>query len=267
MRSNRELFSLEGRVAVLTGGAGHLALALATGLIEQGARVVLGDREAGAGAARAAELCRQAGREAATFRAVDLLDEAATRAFVAQAAATWGRLDILIHNAAYTGGTAAPGWAEPFERQTLDAWDEAMRVNLGSAFVLAQAAAPWLVASPGPSVLLVSSIYGLVGPQWDLYEGTGMVNPAAYGASKGGLLQLARYLATTLAPIRVNCLSPGGIRRGQPQAFQERYAARTPLKRLATEEDCKGAAVFLASDASAYLTGQNIVVDGGWTCW
>ena len=95
-----------------------------------------------------------------------------------------------------------------------------------------------------------------------------MGNPAAYAATKGGLLQLTRYLATVLAPkIRVNAVSPGGIERGQPSAFQERYVARTPLGRMAREEDFKGIIAFLASDASAYVTGQNFAVDGGWTVW
>jgi len=102
----------------------------------------------------------------------------------------------------------------------------------------------------------------------NLYAGTPMGNPAAYAATKGGLLQLTQYLATVLAPkVRVNAISPGGISRGQPEAFAERYAALTPLKRMGTEEDLKGALALLVSDAGAYITGQNIMVDGGWTAW
>jgi NAD(P)-dependent dehydrogenase (short-subunit alcohol dehydrogenase family) len=101
-----------------------------------------------------------------------------------------------------------------------------------------------------------------------LYEGTPAGNPAAYGASKAGLLQLTRYLATVLAPkVRVNAITPGGVLRGQDTRFQERYVSRTPLGRMAVEEDFKGAFAYLASDASAYVTGQNVVVDGGWTAW
>ncbi len=113
-----------------------------------------------------------------------------------------------------------------------------------------------------------ASIYGMVGPDFSLYAGTSMGNPAAYAASKGGLLQLTRYLATALAPrVRVNAITPGGIVRGQPPAFIERYVAKTPLGRMATEEDFKGAIAYLASDLSRYVTGQNLVVDGGWTAW
>jgi NAD(P)-dependent dehydrogenase (short-subunit alcohol dehydrogenase family) len=125
-----------------------------------------------------------------------------------------------------------------------------------------------LIDSGHGSIVLISSIYGLVGPDMSLYEGTSMANPAGYGASKGGLLQLMRYLATVLAPdVRVNAISPGGVWRQQPGQFHDRYRSRTPLGRMATEEDLKGAAAYLASDLSSYVTGHNLVVDGGWTTW
>ena len=118
------------------------------------------------------------------------------------------------------------------------------------------------------SVVWVSSIYGMVGPDMRLYEGLDMANPAAYAASKGGLIQLTRYLATVLAPrIRVNTVSPGGLSRNQPEAFQQRYIERTPLQRMGTEEDLVGVIGYLASDLSSYVTGVNIPVDGGWTAW
>ena len=114
----------------------------------------------------------------------------------------------------------------------------------------------------------VGSIYGMVGPDMRLYEGTTMGNPAAYAASKGGLLQFTRWLATILAPeVRVNSITPGGVWRNQPEAFHERYKARTPLRRMAHEEDFKGAVAYLASDLSSYVTGHNLLVDGGWTVW
>ena len=143
-----------------------------------------------------------------------------------------------------------------------------MRVNLTSSFVLVQEAREALSASGRGSVILFASTYGLVGPDHRLYEGTTMANPAGGAASKGGLLQLTRYFATTLAPgIRVNAISPGGVWRQQPESFHRRYVSRTPLGRMATEEDLKGATAYLASDLSAYVTGHNLVVDGGWTAW
>ena len=143
-----------------------------------------------------------------------------------------------------------------------------MRVNLTSAFVMVQEASNALAASGDGSVIFFASTYGLAGPDMRLYAGTKMASPAGYGASKGGLLQLTRYLATILAPrIRVNAITPGGIWRNQPEAFHRRYVSRTPLSRMATEEDLKGAVAYLASDLSAYVTGHNLIVDGGWTAW
>jgi len=159
-----------------------------------------------------------------------------------------------------------PGWSVPFAEQSVEAWDEAMRVNVTSAFVLVQEARIALQASRHGSVVLFGSIYGRVGPDPDLYAGTGLANPVAYGVSKGGLQQLMRYLAAELAPsVRVNAISPGGVERGQPVEFRRRYEQRTPLGRMATEADLKGAIAFLASDLSAYVTGHELVVDGGWT--
>jgi NAD(P)-dependent dehydrogenase (short-subunit alcohol dehydrogenase family) len=156
----------------------------------------------------------------------------------------------------------------PFPDQTADAFDAALRVNLTSAFVLAQVAAGPLARSGHGSIVFLSSIYGSVAPDERLYEGTTMANPLGYGASKAGLEQLARSLATTLAPaVRVNTVSPGGVWRNQPTNFVERYESRTPLRRMATEEDLKGAIAYLASDLSAYVTGHNLIVDGGWTAW
>jgi len=251
-RTLRELGDLSGRGALVAGGAGHVGRAVVEALSEAGARVLVCDRDA----------------EAPAGIRCDLGDEAAARRAVLEAVERLGGLDVLVHSAALVGTSELEGWAVPFPEQSVSAWDAALRINLTSAFVLAQEAREALAASGHGSVVLVGSTYGLVAPDFGLYEGTAMGNPAAYGVSKAGLVQLTRYLATALAPdVRVNALSPGGIERGQPDAFRERYRARTPLRRLATEEDVKGAVLFLASDLSAYVTGHNLVVDGGWTAW
>ena len=198
----------------------------------------------------------------------DLTDEADTRRAVRETAHALGGLDIIIHCAGYVGTTQMPGWAVPFEDQSVAAWNTAMQVNLTSAFTMVQEAQPELSTSGRGSVIFFISYLGLVGPVPDLYEGTEIVQPAGYAASKGGLLQLSRYLATTLAPsIRVNTITPGGVWRDQPESFYRRYVARTPMSRMANEEDLKGAVAYLSSDLSAYVTGHNLVVDGGWTAW
>jgi len=250
-RRLRELGDLSGRRALVAGGAGRLGRACVDALTELGAVVAVVDVAAEADGVRA-----------------DIADEHQARAAVRETAERLGGLDVLVHCAALVGQDELPGWNVPFAEQTVEAWGAALRVNLTSAFVLVHEARDGLAASGHGSVVLFGSIYGLVGPDTSLYAGTEMANPMAYGASKGGLLQLVRYLATTLAPrVRVNAISPGGVERGQPAAFVERYSARTPLGRMATEEDVKGAVAFLASDLSAYVTGHNLVVDGGWTTW
>lgn len=266
-RSIAQLMDLSGRKALVSGGAGYVGSVIAEGLVELGASVGLLDVDFEACQARAQRLCTLR-KQSAFAIACDLREEHQTRQAMRDVIRTLQGMDILIHCAAYVGTTERPGWAVPFEQQTVEAWDDAMRVNLTSAFVMVHEAKDVLAASGYGSVIFVASTYGLVGPDLSLYQGTRMANPVGYGASKGGLLQLMRHLATGLAPrVRVNAISPGGIWRNQPEVFHQRYVSRTPLGRMAREEDVKGAVAYLASDLSAYVTGHNLVVDGGWTAW
>lgn len=265
MRSLQELMSLGGRVGLVTGGAGHLGRVICETLAEQGAAVAVLDRT---GSRPVAD--ELAGRYGVPTLAIDLdlADEAARKAVPERVADALGSLDILVNNAAFVGSSGLTGWVAPFAEQTVETWRQAMEVNLTAVFDLSQAALPYLARGTHGSIVNVASIYGVVGPDWSLYEGTAMGNPAAYAASKGGLIQFSRWLATTVAPsVRVNAISPGGVARGQPDMFRQRYEARTPLRRMACEEDFKGVVAFLASDASSYVTGQNILVDGGWSAW
>lgn len=264
-RPLRELMDLSGRVALVTGGAGHIGFQAACALAELGADVALADIAGPAG--HADEIRKLFGTRSEAIT-INLADEPLVKALPGQVVHALGGLDIVVHSAAFVGATRMKGWAAPFEQQSPDTWRQALEVNLTSLFVLAQAAAPALKKGGRGSVITLSSIYGMEGPDLRLYEGTEMGNPAAYAASKGGLIQLTRWLSTVLAPkIRVNTISPGGIFRGQPDVFVERYESRTPAGRMGREEDLKGAVAFLASDMGAYVTGQNIVVDGGWTAW
>ena len=253
MRTISQLMDLKGRKALVVGGAGGVGSAVSETLQELGAVVGILDLKPK--------------KDVLSFTC-DLKNEEKTCEATQRALSEMGGLDILIHCAAYVGETKIPGWSVPFEKQTTTAWDEAMKVNLTSAFVLAKACRKPLGESGHGSVILFSSIYGMVAPNFSLYEGTDMINPAAYNASKGGLLQLMRYLATLFAPkIRVNAISPGGIVRNYPEAFIKRDEAKTPLGRFALDEDLKGAITYLASDMSEYVTGHNLAVDGGWTAW
>ena len=260
--------TLSGRTALVIGGAGHIGLAVGEALVELGASVGILDLDP-AECERRVEDLSHIRPNCAMAIACDLLDEPATRDAVEKVIKELGSLDIAVHCAAYVGTTLMPGWGVPFQQQTISAWDAAMRVNLTSAFIIVQTAKEALASRGHGSVILLASTYGMVGPDLRLYAGTTMSGlPAGYAVSKGGLLQLTRYLATVLAPrVRVNAITPGGVWRDQPEEFHQRYISRTPLGRMAIEEDVKGAVAYLASDLSMYVTGHNLVVDGGWTAW
>ncbi|MDK9696779.1 MAG: SDR family oxidoreductase [Siculibacillus sp.] len=268
MRTVTALADMTGRTCVITGGLGHLGIAMAEALAENGASVVLIDRsEVPAVPERFAALEASA-PDRIHRRACDLSEPVALDALIAELVASFPVIDVLINNAAFVGTAASQGWATAFETQSPDLWRQAVEINLTVPFVLVRGLLPAMRAAAAPAILNIGSIYGLVGPDWRIYEGSTLGNPAAYAASKGGLMQFTRYLATTLAPkIRVNAICPGGIERGHGGAFLDAYVARTPLGRMATLEDFKGAAIYFASDLSAYVTGQILAVDGGWTTW
>ena len=265
MRSLAELMNLKGRVALITGGAGHIGAALGAALAELGAAVAVWDIDPARTETTAAQLRADYGVDTLPV-SVDLASDEALRRCCDTTLDWHGRLDILVHCAAFVGTSGLEGWVTDFDRQSVETWRRAVDVNLTVPFALTQLCAPALRKSGHGSVITIASIYGMVAPQYHLYSGTSMGNPAAYAASKGGLLQLTRWLSSTLAPdIRVNAITPGGVERGQAESFQQKYTAGTPLRRMAIEEDFKGAVAYLASDLSAYVTGQNLVVDGGWT--
>jgi NAD(P)-dependent dehydrogenase (short-subunit alcohol dehydrogenase family) len=266
-RTLRELMSLDGRVALVTGGAGHIGRAIGHALAELGAAIAVVDLSQSGAEAAASELGQCWPAAAAGF-ACDLEQSDEVRDLPRRIRERFGRIDIIVNCAAYVGTSGLEGWAVPFEQQSDKTWRRALEVNLTAPFVLVQAAAADLRASGHGSVINISSIYGLSGPDWRLYEGTSIGNPAAYAASKGGLIQATRWLSTTLAPhVRVNAIAPGGVFRDTQEPFLSRYTARTPLGRMGREEDFKGAVAYLATDLSAYVTGQCLAVDGGWTVW
>lgn len=266
MRRIDELMSLRGRRALITGANGGIGSVMAQTLAELDCELVLLDRPGSDFAPLLQSLAPLIGESTPQVVECDLEDEQERGQMIADVAA--GGLNILINNAAFVGTSGLQGWGVPFEAQSVETWRRALEVNLTSVFHLCQGFAPALRQSGNGSVINVASIYGAYGPDWQLYAGTTMGNPAAYAASKGGVIQFSRWLATTLSPeVRVNVISPGGVFRQQPPEFVNRYCERTPLKRMAVEDDFRGAVAYLASDMSAYVTGQNLFVDGGWGCW
>jgi len=263
----KELSNLKGRRALITGATGNLGKVIANTLAELGADLVLVDQPGSGFDSLTARLTAR-WSVAITHHFCDLELQTQRTELMAQVNNTSIGLNILVNNAAFVGTSDLTGWNVPFEQQTLATWRRALELNLTAIFDLCQGLTPMLRAAEGASIINIASNDGIHGPDWSLYEGTTMGNPAAYGASKGGLIQFTRWLATTLAPaVRVNAIFPGGIRRNQPDQFIARYAARTPLQRMATEDDMRSAVAYIASDLSKYVAGQTLAVDGGWGVW
>ena len=260
---------LDGEVALVTGGGGILGRRFAAGLVSAGAQVAVVDLIAEAAEQAAAEI----GPSAAAF-ACDVADSASVKDCVDAIADRFGRIDVLINNAA-TKTADVRNIFTPFEEYRLEVWREVMSVNIDGMFLMAQAVGKRMLAGGrGGRIVQTSSIYGLVGPDNRIYEGSdylgGPINtPAVYSASKAAVIGLTRWLATYWAKdgIRVNCLAPGGVGSGQNSTFQDHYAARVPLGRMAEAEEMVGPMLFLASQASSYVTGQVLAADGGWTAW
>ncbi|MCA8985865.1 MAG: SDR family oxidoreductase [Planctomycetaceae bacterium] len=257
-----ELFDLTGQVAMLTGGQGHLGRALADALAEAGARVVVSSRKLEEAQRVAREL---SGPEAGRHLAVQLdhLEETSVETGFHQAIAQAGQVDILVNN-----GHAPLG--EDWSTVTGEQFQQHLG-NLTGYFLLSRQLRNHVVSRRGKgSIILLGSMYGVVGSYPDAYEGLCAASPAAYHALKGGIVQLTRHLAVYWARdgVRVNCLSPGPFPGAQaPPELIERLKAKSPMGRMGTPRELKGAIVFLASEASSYMTGQNLIVDGGWTAW
>lgn len=264
-----ESFRVDGKVALVTGGAGILGRHFCAGLVAAGARVAVVDLDHAAAAACAAGL----GGDAAGF-GCNVADPQSVAACVAAVLERYGAIDVLHSNAA-TKTADVRAFFAPFEDYALDTWREVMSVNIDGMFLMAQAVGRHMVErGRGGSIVQTASIYGLVGPDARIYEGSnylgGPINtPAVYAASKAAVVGLTRWLATHWAGqgIRVNCLVPGGVSSGQNSEFSQRYASRVPLGRMAEAGEMVPALLYLASDASSYVTGQVLAVDGGWTAW
>ncbi len=253
------LFSLQGKIIVVTGGAGLYGRPIVEALAEAGGTVIIASRDVSHSEAVAAEF-RRTGLAVEACRC-DLASEAEILELRRLVLARHGRLDVLFNNAV---GRAGSGLFE----MTAEAWEATMRVNSTGLFLASKHLSEPMRERGSGSIVNIASIYGMVGPDFSIYEGTPLQNPANYAFSKGGMINFTRYLAAALGPygIRVNCLSPGGLRTPQmPERFVAQYSRRTLLGRMAEESDIQGPAVFFASDASRYITGANLPVDAGWT--
>jgi NAD(P)-dependent dehydrogenase (short-subunit alcohol dehydrogenase family) len=271
--SQYDFSSLKGKTAVITGGAGILGKHFSEGLAGCGAHVVIADLNKKKAEMIAKDLTRRYGQKCISI-VCDVSEPTSVSSMVDEVIKEFGDINIL-HNNAATKSSNLEALFAPFEEFTLDQWREVTKVNLDGIFLVAQAVGKKMVEqNRGGSIIQTASIYGLLGPDFRIYEGSsymGMAinSPAVYSASKAAIIGLTKYLATYWADknIRVNCITPGGAESGQNDTFKEKYSNRVPLGRMAQPEEMVGALLYLASDASSYVTGQNIIVDGGLSAW
>lgn len=259
------LFGLEGQVAGVVGGAGRIGRELCRALAEAGANVAIVDLDAQAAEGLAAELSVVTGRRviavsADSTQAVDL-----NRA-VERITADLGPPQLLVNSAQFRGTAFYSSRVEDYPQA---AWDEVLQVNLTGVHLACQAFGRSMLEHGGGAIVNLASTYGVVSPDPRIYGDSGVNSPVAYAASKAGVINLTRYLAVHWreAKIRVNCLVPGGVFDQQGAEFVKNYTDRTPLGRMAAPEDYQGAVLFMLSQASAYMTGAVVTVDGGWTAW
>ena len=272
----QEKFDLKGRTAVVTGGAGLLGGEFCRTLAEAGANVSVVDLNT-ASAQKVAASLSKSGLQARAFT-VDITDPGSIAAMVAAILGEFGRLDILVNCAAldpkFDAGAVNRGITPgSFEDFPLDDWNAALNVNLTGLFLVTQACVkPMLEHGKQGSIINICSTYGLNGPDQRIYVKQGVrvaYKPVYYTVTKAGVLGFTRYLAAYYAGtrIRVNALTPGGVFNDHEDYFVKNYSAKTILGRMAERDEMNGALLFLASDASSYMTGGNLVVDGGWTAW
>ncbi len=270
----QDKFSLTGKTALVTGGAGLLGNEFCRTLAEAGAMVFLADRSTDLVQSAAAELVNFPGT--VTGVVMDVTDPDSIQKAVAGMVAQTGRVDVLVNSAALDpkfDPTHPRFYDNAFENYPLDFWQDGLAVNLTGPFLVTQGVAREMVKQKsGGSIINLCSTYGLVGPDQRVYEGTGKqktFKPVFYSVTKAGILGFTRYLAAYYAGtrIRVNALTPGGVENGHEEHFVKNYSSRAILGRMANKDEMNGALLFLASEASSYMTGGNLVVDGGWTAW
>ncbi|MEQ8603679.1 MAG: SDR family oxidoreductase [Marivibrio sp.] len=246
------IFRLDGKRALVTGALGRIGAAVAEGLVDAGADTI------------GLDIAEAPGARAFSVETADLSDPEAATQLVRGLDERFGGFDIWI-NCAYP---RTDDWGAGPPRESPASWTANVTMQMTASCVAADAAAQAMARrGRGGAILNVASIYGLVAPDFDVYDGTTMTTPAAYSAIKGGMINHTRYLAARYGEtgVRVNAIAPGGVAAGQPDSFVAAYNRRTALKRMAEAHDLVGPSVFLVSDAAAYVTGVVLPVDGGWT--
>ena len=262
----KKLFDLTGKVVIITGAAGMLGSRYAYGLSKQGANVVLADINFSECKKIEKDIKNSFETNPYSIK-LDLTKIKSIESMVSNVLKKYSKIDVLINNAAYQGNPKIR--TAGFEKLSLDIWQQAIDVNLTGVFLCCQNIGKQMLKQKSGNIINIASTYGLVGPDQRIYGKSGQNSAAFYAATKSAILNLTRYLSAywQRTGIRVNTFSPGGVENKQDTDFIKKYSSRTPLKRMARKDEYVGSLIFLASDASSYMTGSNLIVDGGWTAW
>lgn len=255
---------LKNKNIIVTGACGLLGKEFCKGIAELGGNIIVADINADFARQFAVRLGEEYGIKAESFP-LDITSEESINNMIEYLLSKLDNIDGLVNNA-YPRNNA---WGTLFENILFEDWRENVDMHLNGYFNVTQKVAKMMMKQKSGSIINMGSIYGNLGPDFRIYEGTQMTMPAEYSAIKGGIINFTRYLSTYLSKynIRVNSISPGGIYNNQPKKFVDNYIEKTPLGRMGKPEDIVGGIVYLLSDSSQYVTGQNIVIDGGWSVW
>lgn len=266
-----ELFNLKNKTAIVTGALGLIGKEHCRALSEAGANVIVADLNE----AKCEEFAKTLSTESIGF-SLDVTKKDSIQNLRDNVLKRFGHINILVNNAAINDMFEDPKAAteqSKFENYPLELWQKSVDVNLTGVFLCSQILGTEMAKQKSGSIINIASTYGITAPDQSLYiekDGTqSFFKPPAYSATKGAVIMFTKYLAAYWGKdgVRVNVLTPGGVENNQDEFFIKKYSSKTPLGRMATPTDYKGALIFLASDASNYMTGANLIVDGGWTCW
>ena len=262
----KNIFDLTDKTVILTGAAGYLGGNYADGLSQSGANVVLADINY-QGCKKLEHKIREKYDVDPLSVKLDLTQSKSINNLVSKITKKYSSIDVLINNAAYQGTPKIR--TAGFENLTLETWNQAISVNLTGIFLLSQQIGKIMKNQKFGNIINISSIYGIVGADQRIYGKSGQNSAVFYAATKGAVLNLTRYLASfwNRTGIRVNTFSPGGVENKQDKNFVKNYSKKTMIGRMARNDEYVGALIFLASDASSYMTGSNLIIDGGWTAW
>jgi NAD(P)-dependent dehydrogenase (short-subunit alcohol dehydrogenase family) len=261
MKNYMKKFSLIGKIAFITGGSGLLGAEVSKALADAGARVVILDIDIGSGKRVTGAIARRSGK--ACFEYFDITDIENIGTNIDNLIRKYRQAHIWV-NAAYP---RTEDWGCSLENIKADSLRKNVDMHLNGYFLCCKSIAGHMKKQNAGSIINFGSIYGVVGPKFSMYKGTGMTMPAVYSAIKGGIVNFTKYFASYYGKynVRVNCISPGGVFNGQPDLFVKRYEKNVPLGRMASKEDIPGAVIYLSSEAGAYISGHNLMIDGGWS--